>query len=262
MVTEKTLPRTSQYSAYKYQRLILVDSNQNSCSEDIKDEKFTVPLTFKFVPFANLDTHKDGATQVDIIAIAIDMQPAHQIRTKQGPSTIQELIVINKELKPMVLTMWNQFVDNEAAHIFQLIKTRPIIIAAHLKVVSYNGEWWHAGFHLTTAIVGPTILMLPYVFRGLGWGLGCMCLTVMGLVTFYSYYLMSRELDHCEKAGRRHIRFPELAADVLDNVFGPFTQRIFETVRVHSNGDSVNDSSLPASKLPLPQTHQLCFSSS
>ncbi|KAK0586131.1 hypothetical protein LWI29_001560 [Acer saccharum] len=82
-------------------------------------------------------------------------------------------------------------------------------------VLESKGEWWHAGFHLTTAIVGPTILTLPYVFRGLGWGLGCMCLTVMGLVTFYSYYLMSRVLDHCEKAGRRHIRFRELAADVL-----------------------------------------------
>ncbi|KAK1592040.1 hypothetical protein Q3G72_018252 [Acer saccharum] len=35
--------------------------------------------------------------------------------------------------------MWNQFVDNEAAQIFKMIKTRPIIIAAHLKVVSYNG---------------------------------------------------------------------------------------------------------------------------
>ncbi|KAK3228003.1 hypothetical protein Dsin_007865 [Dipteronia sinensis] len=82
-------------------------------------------------------------------------------------------------------------------------------------VLESKGEWWHAGFHLTTAIVGPTILTLPYVFRGLGWGLGCMCLTVMGLVTFYSYYLMSRVLDHCEKAGHRHIRFRELAADVL-----------------------------------------------
>ncbi|KAL5747640.1 hypothetical protein ACOSP7_024651 [Xanthoceras sorbifolium] len=82
-------------------------------------------------------------------------------------------------------------------------------------VLQSKGEWWHAGFHLTTAIVGPTILTLPYVFRGLGWGLGCICLTVMGLVTFYSYYLMSRVLDHCEKAGRRHIRFRELAADVL-----------------------------------------------
>ncbi|XP_061337888.1 probable GABA transporter 2 [Gastrolobium bilobum] len=82
-------------------------------------------------------------------------------------------------------------------------------------VLESKGQWWHAGFHLTTAIVGPTILSLPYVFRGLGWGLGFFCLTVMGVVTFYSYYLMSKVLDHCEKSGRRHIRFRELAADVL-----------------------------------------------
>ncbi|XP_016458934.1 putative GABA transporter 2 [Nicotiana tabacum] len=82
-------------------------------------------------------------------------------------------------------------------------------------VLESKGEWWHAGFHLTTAIVGPTVLTLPYAFRGLGWGLGFFCLTVMGLVTFYSYYLMSLVLEHCEKSGRRHIRFRELAADVL-----------------------------------------------
>ncbi|KAK8610063.1 hypothetical protein V6N13_026607 [Hibiscus sabdariffa] len=82
-------------------------------------------------------------------------------------------------------------------------------------VLKSKGKWWHAGFHLTTAIVGPTILTLPYAFRGLGWGLGFLCLTVLGCVTFYSYHLMSRVLEHCEKAGRRHIRFRELAADVL-----------------------------------------------
>ncbi|KAM7494329.1 hypothetical protein LguiB_028938 [Lonicera macranthoides] len=82
-------------------------------------------------------------------------------------------------------------------------------------VLESKGQWWHAGFHLTTAIVGPTILTLPYAFRGLGWGLGFLCLTVMGVVTFYSYSLMSLVLDHCERAGRRHIRFRELAADVL-----------------------------------------------
>ncbi|KAI4303630.1 hypothetical protein MLD38_039238 [Melastoma candidum] len=82
-------------------------------------------------------------------------------------------------------------------------------------VLESKGEWWHAGFHLTTAIVGPTILTLPYAFRGLGWGLGFICLTVMGVVTFYSYLLMSKVLERCEKDGRRHIRFRELAADVL-----------------------------------------------
>ncbi|KAK4748685.1 hypothetical protein SAY87_015271 [Trapa incisa] len=82
-------------------------------------------------------------------------------------------------------------------------------------VLESKGEWWHAGYHLTTAIVGPTILTLPYAFRGLGWGLGFFCLTAMGTVTFYSYLLMSKVLDYCEKSGRRHIRFRELAADVL-----------------------------------------------
>lgn len=77
------------------------------------------------------------------------------------------------------------------------------------------GSWRHAGFHLTTAIVGPTILTLPYAFRGMGWSLGLMSLTLTGAVTFYSYFLMSKVLDHCEKEGRRHIRFRELAADVL-----------------------------------------------
>ncbi|KAJ1408225.1 Amino acid transporter, transmembrane domain [Sesbania bispinosa] len=86
-------------------------------------------------------------------------------------------------------------------------------------VLQSKGEWWHAGFHLTTAIVGPTILTLPYAFRGLGWVLGFLSLTIMAAVTFYSYFLMSKVLDHCEKSGRRHIRFRELAADVLGDYY-------------------------------------------
>lgn len=49
-----------------------------------------------------------------------------------------------------------------------------------------------------------------------------LCLTVMGIVTFYSYGLMSKVLDHCENSGRRHIRFRELAADVLGDVTSPY----------------------------------------
>ncbi|XP_051210580.1 probable GABA transporter 2 [Lolium perenne] len=82
-------------------------------------------------------------------------------------------------------------------------------------VLESKGTWWHAGFHLTTAMVGPTVLTLPYALRGMGWGVGLTALTAVAAVTFYTYYLMSRVLDHCEAAGRRHIRFRELAADVL-----------------------------------------------
>ncbi|KAK2663856.1 hypothetical protein Ddye_002430 [Dipteronia dyeriana] len=74
----------------------------------------------------------------DIIALAIDMHPIRQLKTKQGASTIQEIILVNRELKPILLIMWDQFVDNEAAEIAKLITFKPVIIAARLKVVSYN----------------------------------------------------------------------------------------------------------------------------
>nr|CAB3477650.1 unnamed protein product [Digitaria exilis] len=84
-------------------------------------------------------------------------------------------------------------------------------------VLESKGTWWHAGFHLTTAIVGPTVLTLPYALRGMGWALGLTLLSVMAAVTLYEYSLMSRVLDHCEARGRRHIRFRELAADTTIN---------------------------------------------
>ncbi|KAJ4821282.1 Transmembrane amino acid transporter family protein [Rhynchospora pubera] len=82
-------------------------------------------------------------------------------------------------------------------------------------VLQSKGTWYHAGFHLTTAIVGPTVLTLPYALRGMGWALGLTSLTVVFFVTYYNYALMSKVLDHCESHGRRHIRFRELAADIL-----------------------------------------------
>ncbi|KAL2648616.1 hypothetical protein AAZV13_05G183500 [Glycine max] len=122
-------------------------------------------------------------------------------------------------------------------------------------VLQSKGEWWHAGFHLTTAIVGPTILTLPYAFRGLGWGLGFMCLTVMGIVTFYSYFLMSKVLDHCEKSGRRHIRFRELAADVLGSGW-MFYFVIFIQTAINT-GVGVGAILLAGECLQLPSFHSL-----
>ncbi|XP_038880133.1 probable GABA transporter 2 isoform X2 [Benincasa hispida] len=122
-------------------------------------------------------------------------------------------------------------------------------------VLQSKGEWWHAGFHLTTAIVGPTILTLPYAFRGLGWGLGFFCLTIMAVVTFYSYFLMSKVLDHCEKAGRRHIRFRELAADVLGSGW-MFYFVIFIQTAINT-GVGIGAILLAGQCLELPSFHSL-----
>ncbi|XP_044476505.1 probable GABA transporter 2 isoform X2 [Mangifera indica] len=134
-------------------------------------------------------------------------------------------------------------------------ESAPDADAGVLFVLESKGKWWHAGFHLTTAIVGPTILTLPYVFRGLGWGLGFTCLTVMGLVTFYSYYLMSKVLDHCEKGGRRHIRFRELAADVLGSGWMFYFVILIQTAI--NTGVGIGAILLASECLQLPTFHSL-----
>ncbi|PAN37495.1 hypothetical protein PAHAL_7G111000 [Panicum hallii] len=96
-------------------------------------------------------------------------------------------------------------------------------------VLESKGTWWHAGFHMTTATVGPALLTLPYALRGLGWWLGVAALTALAAVTFHCYLLVSRVLDRCEAAGRRHIRFRELAADVLGSEWASYLVLVVQT---------------------------------
>ncbi|CAN6242111.1 unnamed protein product [Urochloa humidicola] len=58
-------------------------------------------------------------------------------------------------------------------------------------VVESKGTWWQAGFHMTTATLGPASLSLRYALRGLGWALGLAALTAVAAVTFYAYFLVS-----------------------------------------------------------------------
>lgn len=83
--------------------------------------------------------------------------------------------------------------------------------------------------------MGPTVLALPYALRGMGWGPGLTSLTIVFLVTYYNYVLMSKVLDHCESEGRRHIRFREMAADILGS-FNFFFVNIFMSIRIFLRG--------------------------
>jgi hypothetical protein len=81
------------------------------------------------------------------------------------------------------------------------------------------GSWLHCGYHLTTSIVAPVLLSLPYALALLGWVGGVLCLTLAGLVTFYSYNLLSAVLDHHAQLGQRQLRFRDVASDVLGGFF-------------------------------------------
>ena len=77
------------------------------------------------------------------------------------------------------------------------------------------GSWMHCGYHLTTSIVGPPLLGLPYAFTFLGWTAGVLCLVIGALTTFYSYNLISLVLEHHAHLGRRQLRFRDMARHIL-----------------------------------------------
>ena len=81
--------------------------------------------------------------------------------------------------------------------------------------VTMAGSWWHCGYHLTTSIVAPALLSLPFALSLLGWVAGVFCLTMAALVTFYSYNLLSVVLEHHAHLGQRQLRFRDMARDIL-----------------------------------------------
>ncbi|KAL6967082.1 Sodium- and chloride-dependent GABA transporter 1 [Sarracenia purpurea var. burkii] len=94
--------------------------------------------------------------------------------------------------------------------------------AGALFVLKSRGSWIHSGYHLTTSIVAPALLSLPFAFASLGWAAGILCLVIGALVTFYSYNLISLVLEHQAKLGHRHLRFRDMAHDILGPRWGQF----------------------------------------
>ncbi|XP_028780420.1 GABA transporter 1-like isoform X1 [Neltuma alba] len=87
--------------------------------------------------------------------------------------------------------------------------------AGALFVLKSRGSWLHSGYHLTTSIVGPVLLTLPFSFTLLGWPGGVLSLTLAGLVTFYSYNLLSLVLERHAQLGHRLLRFRDMATHTL-----------------------------------------------
>ncbi|KAL1829630.1 hypothetical protein DCAR_0208974 [Daucus carota subsp. sativus] len=94
--------------------------------------------------------------------------------------------------------------------------------AGDLFVLKSRGSWLHCGYHLTTSIVAPALLSLPFALGLLGWGGGVVCLSLSALVTFYSYNLLSLVLEDHARRGTRQLHFRAMANDILGPGWGKY----------------------------------------
>ncbi|XP_047316663.1 GABA transporter 1 [Impatiens glandulifera] len=98
----------------------------------------------------------------------------------------------------------------------------PELDAGALFVLKSKGSWVHCGYHLTTSIVAPALLSLPFALSLMGWEAGVAFLAIGGLVTFYSYNLLSLVLEHYAQLGHRFIRFRDMAHHILGPKWGRY----------------------------------------
>ncbi|KAK1587714.1 hypothetical protein Q3G72_033530 [Acer saccharum] len=80
--------------------------------EDIAGTSKNTP-EFSFVPFSRLDNYIDTFDQVDIIALAIDVQPIRCIQTSFGTGSIPEVTIVNEEQNENKLYLESTLVEKE-----------------------------------------------------------------------------------------------------------------------------------------------------
>ncbi|XP_020598748.1 GABA transporter 1-like [Phalaenopsis equestris] len=94
--------------------------------------------------------------------------------------------------------------------------------AGALFVLKSKGSWLHCGYHLTTSIVAPALLSLPFALAKMGWAGGVAFLLLAAVVTFYSYVLLSVTLEHHAQQGNRLLRFRDMAHYILGSFWGRY----------------------------------------
>lgn len=94
----------------------------------------------------------------------------------------------------------------------------------------HGARWYHAAFHLTTAMVGAGVLGLPNAFAALTWIGGTIVMVVALCATFLTATLLS--WMHIREKGGRRVRLPTLHAVVLEALgeTAAHVMRVFQVI--------------------------------
>lgn len=63
--------------------------------------------------------------------------PRYVERTKRN---LQEFVIVNEERKPLILTLWEEFLQTEAPFLTQNVHTFPVILGMRLSVNTFYGQ--------------------------------------------------------------------------------------------------------------------------
>ncbi|XP_027101133.2 replication protein A 70 kDa DNA-binding subunit B-like [Coffea arabica] len=117
-----------------------VISTQTVVEELNEQGSIVLPSEFAPISFKDLASYADSKSQtVDIMAVVVDAMPVVPIKNDSQESFVQRFLIVNEEMVPTVLSLWNAFVENEGKLLTDHRNRHPVVICRRLKVVTYNG---------------------------------------------------------------------------------------------------------------------------
>ncbi|CAA0824125.1 Unknown protein [Striga hermonthica] len=86
--------------------------------------------------FANLHRHADTDSLQNVLGVVVH---AFESKQKGFDSVIRELVIMNAENMPMILTLWNEFAGTEGEQLATSINAGNVVIAMRVRVTTFNG---------------------------------------------------------------------------------------------------------------------------
>ncbi|GER33943.1 replication protein A 70 kDa DNA-binding subunit A [Striga asiatica] len=118
-----------QVSDYKYNWLIVSGTNVEEDQESLPPQ---LPCHIDIHTFA--DIHKYADTDNPRIVVH-----AFPVRNLGKNNKTRDLVIVNQEEKPMLLTLWNQFENDEGLHLANTVAAGNVLLAMRIKVTTFNG---------------------------------------------------------------------------------------------------------------------------
>ncbi|XP_027168908.1 replication protein A 70 kDa DNA-binding subunit B-like isoform X1 [Coffea eugenioides] len=109
--------------------------NKTLVEEYVEPNPPMLPCTFEFTKFEDLFRFADTENVQNLQAVVVT---AFATKEQNNGCTTRDFIVVNEEKKPMLLTLWNEFEQNQGTQLANSIGNANVIIGMKLKITTFN----------------------------------------------------------------------------------------------------------------------------
>lgn len=88
----------------------------------------------------------------------------------------------------------------------------------HFTPACITGNWFTAGAHIITAVIGSGVLSLAWAISTMGWAAGPIILFLFAFVTWYMSLLLADAYRNPRDTGKRNYTYPGAVSAILGGI--------------------------------------------